>query len=379
MTTITPGYDTGFRTDIPGFKVRRTSRGVGVVEVDFFADPAKRAREWIEAQQRLINSRARFLREYCRDWTSAEGQPYYPEFAEKPQIYIRPVTMGTLPWLPLCRGWDFGFHYPACVWCMYSPMSDRLWVIREVQGLDMDTHTFRDLVKYLSGQAPLSSLETRPQALRWVMDHKDDPKYPEIPFFDWGGDDGLAHPLPFLDFCGPEALQARAEVAHEDSARTALEILWAGGIEVYHFYTRVAARDEVFRRLMMLKPDGHPGLFMDPSCKFLIRGFSGGIVFAAPTKAQPVTDEPQKDKTYSHTHEALGYAAVNCAPAVEKVIQRMEIYQDPFSLEKRVVDPNQLALNEVRHDRWEGYNPGDDGGVAARTAGKQNPVQDPWV
>jgi hypothetical protein len=257
-------------------------------------------------------SEVAYRREYLRDWTSAGGQSFYPEFMERPQRYILRAP-GLIQGQPVVRGWDFGYRRPACVWLQYSPMSGRVWVLRELLGQNVDTHSFRDLVLYLSGERSMDYLLKRPVAVEWVNALRANPRLPSPPWFDLTGE-----PIQFIDYAGPEALQRRAAVEGEDSARVDSEILGEEGIRLGVYHVTVKAREKIVRRLLMTKPDGHPGLIVDPSCRDLALGLGGRIVFAKATPEDPLPAGPKKDGYYEHLHDALGYALCNVVPATEE-------------------------------------------------------------
>jgi hypothetical protein len=301
-----------YREDIPGLGVRRTARGWVVIEIDPWANPAK-DEAWLDQKRRSAVSEVAFRREYLRDWMSAAGQSFYPEFMERPERYIRAAT-GLLRDLPVIRGWDFGYRRPACVWLQFSPKSGRVWVLRELLGQNIDTHSFRDLVLYLSGERDIEFLKRRPKAIERVNAIREDRRLPPPPWFD-----GSGGPVHFIDYAGPEALQRRAAVEGEDAARADAEVLAQEGIRLGVYHTTVKAREQICRRLLLTRPDGHPGMLLDPACRDLVLGLGGRIAYKRPTRDNPMPDEPAKDGYYEHLHDALGYALVNVVPVAEEL------------------------------------------------------------
>lgn len=299
----------------PGWAVRQvTGGGPGeltytVVELDYWADP-DRDEAWAARQMAAMPSLHAWRREFLRDWTTSAGSPFYPEVATDADRYIR-----RLPRLisgPVYRGWDFGYRRPACVWLQWSPASRRLWAIREVLPENLDTYAHRDLVLYCSGQRALDDLKNRPRALEWVRVLEDGPCPP--PWFPPG--------TRFVDYAGPEALQRTASVEHEHADRTDAAILRAEGIDLQVFTTSINAREQVMRSLLTIRPDGAPGLLLDPACRRLIEGMKGGIGYPEATKANPTPTQPRKDGFYEHLHDALGYAAINLCPIDERPQRR---------------------------------------------------------
>lgn len=298
----------GYRTDIPGFAVRRTSKGITVVEIDYWADRRK-DETWAEKMKRGMPSLVHWRREFGRDWSSAAGESFYPEFVARPEFYIRRCP--SLIEAPVIRGWDFGFRHPACVWLQHSPVTGRVWVIREImpggftnESGRIDTGSFADLVLYLSGQIPFEAIAGNQRALQVVNDINATEGMPKAP---WFGGDGTASPLRFLDWAGHEASITSSTPDRDSKDRTHAAILLSKGIPLAGYYTTPKARENAIRQLLKAMPDGLPGIFFDPACRLLIDGFGGGIAYPKPTKENQDPTDPQKDGWFEHTHEALGY------------------------------------------------------------------------
>lgn len=340
---------------LEGFKTRRTPRGAIVVELDLEADPAKRDPAWQAQMRAVFPSENDWRREFKRDWTSASGAAYYPEFAAQPHRYIRACT--SLLAGPVYRGWDFGFWRPACVWFQFSRATNRAWVLREVMP-DMsstrgiDTHSFRDLVLYLSGQITLDSLAARPLAMAWVKKIQDDPKLPNPPWFTADP----SSPIQWEDYAGPEALRPSASVEGEASARTDKAILEAAGIRLNVFASAPSARGAVMRRLLHFYSDGWPGILFDPACPIMIETMNGGLAFAKPKPGELTSDDPAKNGYHDNIHDALGYGIVNVASAVQpsdrivappvtRYVDRRPVVEDPS-------DAEQIPWAEVVKPGW---------------------------
>jgi hypothetical protein len=290
------------RTPVPGYSRRYNSRGFLIVEADRWCDPAHDA-EWERRVRPKYTERA-WRREQMRDWSISSGESFYPEFSSIRNVCIRPI-----PALPtgstIVRGWDFGFKHPAVVWVVASP-NGHVGILREIMPSNINSHNFRDLVRYLSGQLDLSDLYQmkRDRAIE-IVDQITSSKrwrYPKPPWFEPG--------MKFVDYAGHEALQTRS-IEGEAKERNEVEVLRAGGINLHALATRISAREYVWRRLMMVWEDGMPGMFIDPSCTLLIEGLGGGIVYPEATPGNPEPTDPKKDGFYEHLHEAAGYALIN--------------------------------------------------------------------
>ena len=150
---------------LPGFVVRRSTTdneedSYVIVTLSYRADPDKDSPEWLMRQAARMPDDRSLRREYLLDWASAEGDSFYPNFSNAPERYVSTRRAAFNPKLPVYRGFDFGFRFPACIWMQVYP-SGRVAVLRDVLPSDIDTYSFRDLVLFLSGQ----SLSSRRRSL----------------------------------------------------------------------------------------------------------------------------------------------------------------------------------------------------------------------
>lgn len=285
-----------------------------MVEIDYFADPAKDA-AWAAATRMGLLNEQQFRREFKRDWVTAKGKAFYPEYQLHRTKYVR--VMPELINAPVYRGWDFGFNKPGCLWMQYSPSERRLWCLREMLPSDIDTNSFAILIKYLSGDVGRDTLAKWPKAAYWVnhleRQHErakphEKHKHPRPPFFPPG--------THYIDYSGPECLKTSPQVEGETKERTDFDILTTHGIFLNHYSSRLKAREELIRSLLHIYDDGYPGLLMDPACFHLDNGMAGGIAYPDKgTPSNPQPDDPRKDGHYDHLHDCLGYTVVNIVPA----------------------------------------------------------------
>jgi hypothetical protein len=337
---------------IPGMSIRRNNdRNFTIIRIEHTADPNKRSKEWEEQARREYPSLMDFRREMKIDRTSNIGRPYYPQFSENPRRFIakcRNMPKG----VPILRGWDFGGSNPACVWGVWSFKSLRFWVLREVLAYDCDTYQFRDLVKYLSGQLTLESLQEHTRAMQMLEELRLDRAYPEPPWFEGAN--------RFLDFSGHEGLMGPRGLLPAGQSKSAVEILALGDIHLYAQYTKQSARADIINGLSRMREchddnhhgcEGHPGFFLDPACPILIRGLSSGIVYAKSTPQNPDPVEPAKDAVYSHLHEALGYTLSNVVK-----LEDANYFQASFGEEGQVMTPAARDVQVVSY-LSEGLNP----------------------
>ena len=324
-----------------GCTIRDTERGWRIVTLDYWAVPERRKPSWRATQERLMGKR-KFAREYLRDWDSADGDVYYPEFNDLGiEHFVKPLT--ELPTgCTLWRGFDFGGRRPACVWGVYSFKQDRLWILREfitqrTGGFDiLGTHGFRDLVLYLSGELPIDALDDR---ARYWADWYGANNYPETPWFSPG--------LQWQNFSGPECMTMQANAAKDPRDATAAAVFAAGGIELVYQAGRVKARHEIFRRFLRLRDDGLPGVLFDPACKEIIRAMSGAFTFAKETAGNPVPDRPRKDGHYDNLIDAMTYAVCALVPSDTMPLPRHAPIGQ-FLPRATAPDPTSLDLYELQ-------------------------------
>lgn len=297
---------------VRGMEVKKTRRGCCVVSLDWFADPT-RTQAWLDKMRTAATNESSFQAEIMRNWDVSPGVAFYSEFQSNREAYVK--RLPRLINAPVYRGWDFGGRNPAAVWLQYSPKTGRVWILREVLFYGMDIYSFRDLVLYLSGQRDRVFLERRPAAIAWLEALERDPMTPPelrvTPWFDMSP----TNPIQFVDYAGHEAEQGIGrEAGNVPMEYTRKQILAAEGVHLNAHYTTTKAKTDIIRRLLQPMADGRPGIFIDPACRVLIRGFSGGITFAAPSPNNPDPMGPAKDEVYSHLHEALGYVVANAVP-----------------------------------------------------------------
>ena len=231
-----------------------------VICLDHTADPSKRSVEW-EKKTRAGLATSDWLREYKLKWEALEGRPVYQdEFSH--EFHVSKSSLGWNPNLTVCRGWDFGL-YPACLFVQLLPHS-RLLIIREAVGLDIDTERFTYEVSRLSTE--------------WFPGGK------FIEFIDptgrnRGGTDGRA----YTQLLTKRPLSSRKIILGANAP--------------------VKRRSAVVE---FLKDNvkGLPCLLIDPSCEYLIKGFSGGYMY----KYVKGTAQSKPDKNvFSHIHDSLQY------------------------------------------------------------------------
>jgi len=166
------------------------------------------------------------------------------------------------------RGWDRGYHHPACVWS-YVNGEDQLCLAREIMGDDITRDDFIKLVAEKS------------QA--WFPD------------------------ADFIDYTPADLGQK------ESDGKTWRDVMKTHGIKAK---PGKAGRDEVVRRTdavrkkMKLRQDGKFGMIVDVKCEILIEGFDGGYHYPEVID-KPEDEKPEKDGYYDHLQDALAVICDN--------------------------------------------------------------------
>lgn len=288
---------------IPGLRARTTGAGHRVIELDYFADPA-RDEAWLERARQRSTSLAEFQRNICRNWNISGGTTVYPEFGEigRERYLFEPKELLRGP---VIRGWDFGWRAPFLCFFQYAPKTDRVYVLREFGPRGISAHHFRDVSRHLSGQLEWEALDG--PCREWVEMLRGFPGVPSPPWFPPG--------TPFVDLSGPEVNSVQSISARDPEEATLRQVWAAGGIEFSIQAGPVRARTVVLRRLLHLRADGRPGILISPACIDVLAMLDGGLTFRKATPQNPAPSEPRKDGRHDNVHDALTYGLVGIVPA----------------------------------------------------------------
>lgn len=300
--------------ELDGLSFRFNSLGYLIIELDYWCDPDKAKPEWSRAEKKKYQDK-QWRREILRDWSVSSGDAFYPEFQVAPSRYIYDIG-GLVADRPVVRGYDLGFRAPVCSF-MQAAKSGRVAILRELAPKNIDSHNFRDLVRYASGEIELEQLrqDGRTRALHWVEHYAS--RYPPMPWFEEG--------TRFENFAGPECYAVRS-IEGEHAERNDFEVFASVGIVFGVLATRVKAREEVVRRLLGMMPDGHPGIVFDRrGAPEHVKMMNGGLAYKKATKLNPMPNEPAKDGHFDNIHDAMGYGLINIAPVTQTTERTPEL------------------------------------------------------
>ena len=232
--------------------------GFFVIKLHYSADDRKRTVNWKSEASRGVPEDI-WEQEYELNFQRQKGKKVFTEFSETTHCKsLQPVND-----ILFLRGWDFGYHRPACVLTQINT-ADQWCIIREWLGKDTALETFAQGVL---SQCPRG--------------------------------DGIR----YKDYCDPAGTQSS-----DKSVRTSIDILNALNIHPIYKKSAPEMRAGIIRSLLLKRSDGEPGLLLNKSCKMLTEGFLGGYHYPE-NLAYGEKETPLKDGFYDHLFDALGYIA----------------------------------------------------------------------
>jgi hypothetical protein len=209
---------------------------------------------------------------------SQEGVPVYPQFSIG--VHVRGDVFR--PRTPIIRGWDFGFHHPACTWHqLWRCKAKQLhWsILHELDGSEIEATEFL-------GQVLLETKLVFPDTSRYM-------------FVDAGD-------------------RAGAQVSDKGPG----PIIRAAGhpwfLKIRHKACPIEPGLDLIRKYLSFRcPCGLPGMLIDPGCLSVIEGMQGGYHY--PKNYKGMREEvPQKDKFFDDFQDSVRYVGENIVRLEEK-------------------------------------------------------------
>lgn len=166
------------------------------------------------------------------------------------------------------RGWDRGYHYPACNWSFING-EDQWCIAKEMLGHNLTRNQF------------IGQMLEKTRA--W---------FPEA---------------DIIDYPPPDCAQV------DSDGYSWLQIMRSHGIKPMK---AKAGKDEIVRRTdavrqhMVLRDDGKFGMVVDSSCRILTEGFQGAYCYPEVID-KPEDEKPVKDGYYDHLQDSLAVVADN--------------------------------------------------------------------
>lgn len=197
------------------------------------------------------------------------GKPVYTEYSDR--VHLSPEPLEVYGGLPLLIGWDFGLT-PAAIIGQVSRQG-QLRILREIVGDNIGVKQFAKSI-----------------VLPVLANHY--------------------HGFELLSPIDPSGT-GRSDT----DMSTCFEILEKAGLNPVPARTNdFVPRREAVAGFLNTMVSGQPGFLLDPSCRTLRRGFTGGYHYRRMQLAGEArfTDKPDKN-SYSHPHDALQYLALEAA------------------------------------------------------------------
>lgn len=198
-----------------------------------------RTQEWAQKLRRELKIDKRtWRREYEIDFGVEPGKPVFkPPF--RMDWHVPKTEMVANPALGLVRGWDYGFHHPACIFIQVATNGQILY-LAEMLGTDI-------LLSDFVAEVLIES--------RHLMGS---PRY------------------PVADFDDPAGQQVK------DTGMSSRQVLNA-----YKLYPRNSGKKvpvveslNLIKQNLAIRSDGRPGTLVNRSCLYLLRAFDGAYCAA---------------------------------------------------------------------------------------------------
>lgn len=187
-----------------------------------------------------------------------QGLPVFKGFSEK----IHTADLTYIKGKTILRGWDFGWHHPAVVWCQID-MDDRFCVLKENLGAQIYLDEYADKIINISNSS--------------------------FPGCD------------FEDFCDPAGLQKT-----DKATLTSIDILKKKGINPRYKKMPIMSGLDLIQRKINSLIGEKPGFLVDKKCRFLIEAMIGGYYYEKVENGYG-QEQPYKDGLYEHICDALRY------------------------------------------------------------------------
>ena len=245
--------------------IRNRKNKFTVLRLHYSADPA-RNEKWMEAI-RSNYSPEQWDQEYEIDWGVYTGKRFFQGF--KHELHIKEVR--PIEGIPIIRGWDFGFHWPAVVFAQRVELpneADRLVILDEYYVPDIELDDFAvEVINYSSKE--------------------------------YSG-------YIFSDFCDPAGKQVT-----DKGPRSSIDILNSRGIRPgFHYLRDESYGWGIIRQQLIQRRSTEVGLHIDPRCTLMVQGFGGELHFPAYREGQRTKDTPSEKHPYIDLFDALKYLCV---------------------------------------------------------------------
>jgi len=249
--------------------------GYTVIFLHYTADPAKRTKEWYEAERSKFfaggGTEEGWRQYYEMDFDVGGNPKLFPQYDPK----THEVDAEFNPFLPVVRGWDFGFHRPACVFWQKNEY-DQVVILDAILGHNWDIHEF----------------------VGHVLDFCNDNFKPVR------DSNGRLVEISYQAFCDPAGTQEK------DTGSTVKILRRQYRIHPRSRYSRPEERARLIADRLKVRSDGKPGLVVNRKTsggRLMASGFRGGFQ-SKPDVLGQGTGIPLKDGQFEHLLDAFGYS-----------------------------------------------------------------------
>ena len=230
-------------------------------------EQAEAAGKWLDQQRASLPDPNDFEREYEINFFVGVGTRVFPQFTESQ--HARPLGVGRGK--RMYRGWDFGWHAPACLIAQVDE-KERLLILKELVGAKQTTRDFAQSVVA--------------KCAEW---------FPR-------------HTAGYEDFCDPAGQQVKS-LESEHSEKRDIEVL--NGLGIFPRYEYGWSRKDgraLVHQLLQVRVDGTPSCYVDlAGCPIVGQSFLGRYVYPE-TREGKVREEPDDDThPYADVMAALRY------------------------------------------------------------------------
>lgn len=227
-----------------------------------------KTKEWYE-NEKIRRSQREIAEELDINYVASAGKPFYDGYHIEAH---RRKDLKLNKDLPIIRGWDFGYHNPACLFCQIQ--HDRIVIYREYMGTDIRLRAFRDEVITMSAEI------IRTGDLQ----------------------DGCRE---FIDYGDPAGNQKS-----DKDDLTSIDILSEKDIQLISIPSTYQMRKAIIEDKLHTYENNIPMLIVDEKCVIIDEAFQGGYHYPEKIlKANP--EAPEKDGWYDHLMNCLEYICVN--------------------------------------------------------------------
>jgi len=257
---------------IPGYPQTRVEvyDGCAVVFLHYTADPEKRTKEWYNAERAEFfaagGTEEGWQQEYEINFDVSGNPKLFPMY--DPDIHEKEIEYD--PFLPIIRGWDFGYSKPATAFIQKNK-EDQIVVLDALLGDDMGIEEWASHI------------------LTYCEEN-----------FKPGTSNGRKHPIRYEDYCDHAGTQ------QHNMGNTVKILRREFRIRPRSRYSKPEERVKLMRHRMAVRNDGKPGMIVNANSALIREGFRGGFS-SKPDAMGDGTSIPYDKTDYVHVLDAIGY------------------------------------------------------------------------